>query len=57
MEEEDLAMTDLRPLPGSEAASADLQVLQVTEAGLWSLEAALDPQAPRSLDQGLTSDC
>ena len=50
-------MTALRPLLGSEAASADLQVLPVTEAGFWRLEAALDPQAPRSLDQGLTLDC
>ena len=50
-------MIDLRPLPGSEAASADLQVLPVTEAGFWRLEAALDPQAPMSLGQGLTSDC
>ena len=50
-------MIDLRPPQGSEAAFADLQVLQVTEAGLWSLEAALDPQAPMSLGQGLTSDC
>ena len=50
-------MTDLRPPPGSEAASAELQVLLVAEAGLWRTEAALDPRAPRSPGPGPTSDC
>ena len=50
-------MSDLRLPPGSEVASADLQVLQVAEAGPWSLVAALDPLAPRSPDPGPTSDC